>query len=241
RGEDGRGYQVRCAVRLQGTLNKQALRNAIEQVVKRHEILRTAFCVFPELSIPVQVISDNGPPPTVKIDLASLSGERQEDELETLFQNMRQQPFASRSPLSTTLVCLSETQHVLLISLAAACADSITLDNLVHDLAGTYEACLRGHKLSDAPLQYADISEVFNELLESDETETGRSYWEQHDLSSLHRLRLSFENEVSAAPSFESAFVRGQPGPDLFDKSEKLGISQSVLLLTCWQILLRRL
>lgn len=231
RGEDDQRYQIRCAVRLQGTLNKQALRNAIEQVVKRHEILRTVFRVFPELGMPVQVIGDNGPPPTVGIDLASLSNQRQEDEIETLFQNMRQHPFASRSPLSTTLVCLSETQHVLLISLAAACADSLTLDNLVHDLARTYEDCLGGHKLSDAPLQYADISEVFNELLESEETETGRSYWEQHDLSSLPRLRLPFENEVSADPPFEPAFVTAQ----LVDKVDP------ALLLTCWKILLRRL
>jgi amino acid adenylation domain-containing protein len=219
---------------LQGTLNKQALQNAVEQVVKRHEILRTVFRTLPELPMPVQVIGNIGPTPTVKIDLASLSGERQEVELETLFQNMRQQPFASRSPLSTTLVCLSETQHVLLISLAAACADSLTLNNLVHDLATTYEASLHGHDLYNAPLQYADISEVFNELLESEETETGRSYWEQHDLSSLLRLRLPFENEVSTESPFESAFVTAQV--DLESHSEK-----SLLLLTCWNILLRRL
>ena len=245
RGEDGKCYQARCAVRLHGKLNRHALRNAIEQVVKRHEILRTVFPVFPGLTMPVQVIGENGPPPTVEIDLTSLSSQRQEDELETLFQHMRLQPFASRSPLGTTLVCLSETRHVLLISLAAACADSITLDNLVHDLTRTYEASLHGDTLPNAPLQYADISEVFNELLESEETETGRSYWEQHDLSSLRRLRLPFENEVSADPSFESAFVTGQVSLDLFDKfessCEKFGISHSVLLLACWQIVLRRL
>ena len=243
RGEDGWCYQARCAVRLQGKLNKQALRNAIEQVVKRHEILRTVFRVFPGLTMPVQVIGENGSPPTLEIDLTSLSSQQQEVELEPLFQHLRLQPFASRSPLSTTLVCLSETQHVLLISLAAACADSITLDNLVHDLTMTYEACLSGDTLSRAALQYADISEVFNELLESEETETGRSYWEQHDLSALHRLQLPFENEVSAAPSFESALVTRQL--DLFDKlessSEKFGVSHAILLLACWQILLQRL
>ena len=244
-GEDGRCYQARCAVRLQGRLNKQALRNAIEEVVKRHEILRTVFRVFPGLTMPVQVIGENVPPSTPEIDLTSLSSQQREVELEPLFQHMRLEPFASQSPLSTTLVGLSETQHILLISVAAACADSITLDNLVHDLTKTYEACLRGDTLSGAPLQYADISEVFNELLESEDTETGRSYWEQHDLSSLGRLRLPFENEVSADPAFESAFVTRQLDRELFDKlesfSEKFGVSHSVVLLTCWQILLQRL
>lgn len=245
RGDDGQYYQARCAVRLHGKLNKPALQNAIQLVIKRHEILRTIFRTFPGLTMPVQVIVETGPPPSTKIDLTSLSRQRQEVELETLFQQMRQQPFASRSPLSTTLVCLSETQHVLLISLAAACADSLTLDNLVRDLSKTYDACLRGDKLSEAPLQYADISEVFNELLESEETETGRSYWQQHDLSSLHRLRLPFESETSVDPRFQSAFVVAQIGPDLFAKLETFTrtfeISHSVVLLACWQILLRRL
>lgn len=239
RADHGQCYQARCAVRLHGKLDRQALRNAIEEIVKRHEILRTEFRVFPGLTMPVQIIGKNGPSPTPELDLTSLSSQRQEVELETLFQRMSLQPFASHSPLSTTLVCRSETQHVLLMSLSAACADSITLDNLVHDLTRTYEASLRGDKLSDAPLQYADISEVFNELLESEETETGRSYWEQQDLASLRPLRLPFENEASADPSFESAFVTAQLDLDLFDK--QFGISNSVLLLTCWQILLRRL
>lgn len=234
RGGDGRGYEARCAVRLQGQLNKEALRNALEQVVKRHEILRTGFRILPGLTMPVQVIGNDDPPPTVEINLASLAAEQQEVELETLFQRMRVEPFASREPLNTTLVCLSETQHVLLISLPAACADSITFDNLVQDLSKTYEAVLHGQTLSDAPLQYADVSEVFNELLESDETETGRSYWEQLDLSSLGRLQVPFENDVSAA-SFESAVIKGQLGRDLCNKVD------STLLLACWQILLRRL
>lgn len=245
RGEDGECYVARCAVRLQGELNKQALRDAIEQVVKRNEILRTVFRVLPGLTMPVQVIGNDDPPPTGEINLASLSAEQQEFELETLFQHTRSQPFAARAPLNTTLIHLSETQHVLLISLAAACADSITFDNLIDDLSKTYEASLRGDTLSDAPLQYADVSEVFNELLESDETETGRTYWEQLDLSSLSRLRLPFENEVSANPSFESAVIKGQLDPYLSNKFDvacaKFGVEHSTLLLACWQTLLRRL
>ncbi|HEU4506951.1 MAG TPA: amino acid adenylation domain-containing protein [Pyrinomonadaceae bacterium] len=245
RDDNGQCYQARCAVHLHGRLNRHALREAIEQVVKRHEILRTVFRVFPGLTMPVQVIEQNSPPPTLDIDLTSLSSDRQQVELRLLFQGMSLQPFTSQSPLSTSLVCLSETHHVLLISLAAACADSLTLDNLVRDLSRTYEACIHGEKLSDAPLQYADVSEVFNELLDSEETETGRSYWEQHDLLSLSRWRLPFEKEGPADRSFDPDFVAAKLDGDLFEKlvsfSQTFEISPSVLLLACWQILLRRL
>jgi NRPS condensation-like uncharacterized protein len=238
-------YQARCAVRLQGKLDKRALTKAIEQVVKRHEILRTTFHILPGLTMPVQVIDEIGSAASMKIDLTSFTSQRQELELEILFQRMNQQPFGSGLPLNTILVCLSATEHVLLVSLPAACADSITLDKLVRDISKSYDADLRGNKLSDTPLQYADVSEVFNELLDSEDTEMGRSYWQQHDLSFLQRLRLPFEAEVSANRSFEAAFVAAQIGTDLCDKldslSQQAGASDSVVLLTCWQILLRRL
>src|SRR5205085_3648341 len=118
--------------------------------------------------------------------------------------------FGSAPPLRTTLVCISETEHALLLNLSPACADSLTLDNLIQEIARNYDARLRGEQLADAPLQYADVSAVFNELLESDETETGRGYWQQHDLSSIQRLRLPFETEISASGPFETAVATAE-------------------------------
>ncbi|MFL5565784.1 MAG: condensation domain-containing protein, partial [Gemmatimonadaceae bacterium] len=240
RADEGGAYQARCAVRVQGRLDKRALKNAIEQVVERHEILRTVFQNVSQASVPVQVIARIAPS-LREIDLTRHAAQAQE--VETLFQNLEQPPFASESPVLLILVELSETQHVLLISVAAACADSATLDNLVREISKSYDADLRGVTVSEAPLQYADISEVFNELLDSEETETGRSYWQQQDLSSLQRVRLPFENDV--ATTFETSSVAEEIAPDVFEKLDSLatetGTSPAIVLLTCWQILLQRL
>lgn len=48
-----------CAVRIKGELDTEALREAIGQVVSRHEILRTTFKVLPGMTLPVQVVSDS--------------------------------------------------------------------------------------------------------------------------------------------------------------------------------------
>jgi amino acid adenylation domain-containing protein len=245
-GDGAQHYAARSAVRLNGSLDKAALRKAIERVAGRHEILRTVFHLFPGINIPVQVIADDAAPAHEEIDLTGLDEQAQELELEKLFQGMGRRPFMSEGPtLSTTLVSLSETLHVLLIDLPAACADSITLGNLTREISQDYEVCRLGGDVAQSPLQYADVSEVFNELLESAETEAGRIYWKRQDLSSLPNLRLPFEEQASGERSFEPAFISTRIEPDIVEKidalSREFATSPSVLLLACWQLLLWRL
>ena len=65
----------------------------------------------------------------------------------------------------------------LLLGLPALCADLATLDNLVREISRSYAACVGGEDLPGEPLQYADLAEVLNELLESEDMESGRAYW----------------------------------------------------------------
>ena len=51
-------YCSQCVVRIEGRLDKQILRQAIENVVQRHEILRTSFRTLPNMDMPVQVQSE---------------------------------------------------------------------------------------------------------------------------------------------------------------------------------------
>ncbi|HWW75576.1 MAG TPA: amino acid adenylation domain-containing protein, partial [Pyrinomonadaceae bacterium] len=246
RGDGVQSYAARSAVRLDGSLDRAALREAVGRVAGRHEILRTVFPVFPGMDIPVQVIADDAAHAHEEIDLTGLGGREQELELERLFKGGHGRPFTPQGPtLRTTLVGRSETLHVLLIDLPAACADSITLGNLAREISREYEVCRLGGAASDSPVQYADVSEVFNELLESDETEAGRAYWRRQDLSSLPNLRLPFEGQGSGEPVFAPALVSARVEPEVVEKLDAFGrefdASPSVILLACWQLLLWRL
>ncbi|HEX5708649.1 MAG TPA: amino acid adenylation domain-containing protein [Pyrinomonadaceae bacterium] len=239
-------YAARSAIRLDGRLDKAALGRAVKCVVGRHEILRTVFRLFPGMSVPVQVITDAAATPADEISLTGLDERSQERELERLFQSISPRPFVSESPaLGATLVSLSATRHVLLLALPAACADALTLANLTRELARAYESCLRGGEPSESPLQYPDVSEVFNELLESEETEAGRDYWKRQDLSALADLRLPFERQSSDAHSFAPAVFTSRLAPDLVEKIHDAALehaaSESSVLLACWQLLLGRL
>src|SRR5215510_7756218 len=53
-------YNSECCVLIKGPLDAQLLEAALNQVVRRHEILRTTFRRLPAMTLPLQVISENG-------------------------------------------------------------------------------------------------------------------------------------------------------------------------------------
>jgi amino acid adenylation domain-containing protein len=239
-------FAARGAICLDGSLERAALREAVGRLAGRHEILRTVFRLFPGMSIPLQVITDDSAQAHEEVDLAGLDERARQLELEKLFQAVSRRPFEPEGPtLRTTLVRHSATHHVLLIDLPAACADSVTLGNLALEIGRCYEVCRLGGELPDSPLQYADVSEVFNELLESDETEAGRAYWKRQDLPTPSNLRLPFEELAHGGRDFTPAHISAGVGADVVEKIEavgrEFGTSPSVVLLACWQLLLRRL
>ena len=63
------------------------------------------------------------------------------------------------------------------MSLPALCADTVALKNLVRELSRCYAACLQGDERSDTSLQYADIAQWQNQLLEADDPEAETEYW----------------------------------------------------------------
>lgn len=241
-------YRAQCAVRLDGPLKTPVLRKAIEQVVKRHEILRTTFELLPGMSIPVQVVGEGNATLEDCAVPSGLDGQAREAEVEKLFQLMRRRSFAfEQGPLlRASLMALSDVEHVLLITLPALCADAITLKNLVREIGQAYAACLHDEQLPGLPLQYSDLSEIFNELLESEETEAGRQYWQQPELAGLLTVRLPFEKRPYAAQDFEPQSVAAQIAPETLAKlktvaQEHAAGATSALLLACWQTLLWRL
>lgn len=179
-------YRVQCAVLIEGSLNIENLKTALEKVVNRHEILRTTFKSLPGLTIPLQVIGEGNISWGCGHNLSNLTLQEQEAKVEALFQELSQLPFnlEQGSVLHISLVILSPHKHIMLISLPALCADTVGMKNLVGEISRSYAAVLQG-KESDEPLQYADIAEWQNELLEAEDRETARNYWRKQDISAM--------------------------------------------------------
>ncbi|MES1022179.1 amino acid adenylation domain-containing protein [Gloeocapsa sp. BRSZ] len=240
-------FRAQVAALIEGKLDKGNLKLALKNVVNKHEILRTKFKCLPGLEIPVQVINNDDIIWEDEYDLTSWETQQQKAKIDVIFQDMLQLPldYEKGQNLRITFITLSSLKHILLLSLPAMCADSRTLNNLVREISISYAVCCQNQELSDEILQYADIAEWQNELLESEDTEIGREYWRKQDIAHLLNLRLPLENQSQANQEFKPQVVSLQINHDLNQEiknlAKKYNTSVSIFLLACWQVLLMRL
>ncbi|HEX8189934.1 MAG TPA: amino acid adenylation domain-containing protein, partial [Pyrinomonadaceae bacterium] len=242
----GAPYLALCGIRLDGPLDREALREALRQVVGRHEILRTAFRRAPGVRLPLQVIADDCAPAWQDLDLAGAGEAEQARRVEELFEQeqRRQFDFEQCSPVRASLVRLRPERHLLLVCLPALCADALTLNNLARELGGAYASA--PHAVADdGPMQYVQFSEWQNELLEDEEEQEGRDYWRRQNIADLLGAALPFENRGAGENGFETGTESLPLDAETFARLGEVarahGTTVPTLLLACWQALLRRL
>ena len=127
------GYRMQCALRLEGELHKNVIREALAQVVEQHEILRTAFRGVPGMNLPLQVILEHDTSSWREVDLRELSEEEQSTRLAAL-QSEREFNHEQGEVLHACLAMLATDRHVLLLNISPLCADGWSLQNLVREL-----------------------------------------------------------------------------------------------------------
>jgi amino acid adenylation domain-containing protein/non-ribosomal peptide synthase protein (TIGR01720 family) len=238
----------RCtAVLIEGTLDSNCLRDALRQVVARHEILRTTFRRRRGMRFPFQVIGEQGASPFDEIDLSA--EQAQDNKIEELFQQERSHPFDVEHdwPLRFTLIRRSASTHVLLIGASGLCADRRMIGNLITELGRYYPASSQGATVSDEPLQYADYCQWQSELIASEDEEaaSGRAFWSEQELAAVRPPQLPWENRLDRhGPADEQSVLLGLSA-DTVQKigsvTERFGASAASVLQACWQTLLWRL
>ncbi|MEH1900558.1 MAG: amino acid adenylation domain-containing protein [Nostoc sp.] len=245
--QDSSAYLTQSTVLIQGNLQLEILKAALQQVVNRHEILRTNLCRLPSIKTPVMVVADRSSLFWQDIDLSDCSEPQQLSKIEELFQQVRHQGFnfEPASLLRLSLLKLSPNTHILLVSLPALCADVQTIKNLVNEISNSYSSCLEGKKLYDEVVQFIQFSEWQHQLLRDEDATTANEYWSQQKLSSLATLKLPFENKTLKKSGFEIDSTKLVIAPELAAKIEilaqKYNTSVVVVLLACWQTLIWRL
>ena len=241
---DGGSYRTLASVLLEGPVQKDSLQSALAEVIARHEILRTDFRLVPGMSFPLQVVNSEASPAINFQDFADLGPAEGNERLDQLFRQMMRQPFACErgTPLQASLASLSEIKHVLYLGLPAMCADRASLGNLAREIAHFYDGASAN---GEEPVQYVEASEVFLELLESEETEAGRDYWRLQNLPDLRALKLPLESQLGTGASFAPAVLSFKLNAQTMSEVERVaaenGTTTAVLFLACWQVLLWRL
>ncbi len=153
-------YNIPLAVRLQGQLDIPALHRALDEIVRRHDILRTTFPAVE--GQPVQHVASALELPLEDIDLRHLAAEARWSEARRLAREEAQRPFDLRAgPLvRAALVRLTDDDHLALLTLHHIIADGWSMGVLLHELATLYAAFVAGRPspLPDLPIQYADYA-----------------------------------------------------------------------------------
>ncbi|MFG2092754.1 amino acid adenylation domain-containing protein [Streptomyces sp. NPDC048612] len=160
-------YNIPLPLRLRGTLDRDALRAAVWDVIERHEALRTRFTEVAGAPCQIVVPAEEARP---EPEFVTLDGEEQ---LAAALAKRTGRGFdlAGELPLRVTLLRISDREHVLLLLMHHIVSDGSSLGPLVRDLSVAYGARRRGGapRWRPLPVQYADYALWQRELLGSED------------------------------------------------------------------------
>ena len=237
-------HNLRAVYRLKGPLNVAALEQSIQEIVRRHEILRTTFSVVN--GQPVQVIS---PDATIKlpvIDLGHLSVEEREAEVRRQAAQEAQQSFdlAQGPLLSVKLLRLGEAEYVLIRTIHHIINDVWSDTVLLREVAKLYEAFCAGQPspLPELSIQYADFARSQREWLQGDVLKSQLDYWKQQLGGNISLLDLPVKKSAPSLPSYRGAarvlVLSENLTKEIKALSHKEGVSLFVALLAAFKTLL---
>jgi amino acid adenylation domain-containing protein len=219
--------------------SESSICEALRGVVSASEILRTRLVRPDWSSLPAQTIDSHAAPLILSLSAAEFEAWAEDSEASTPFDYLRAHAAVSdqAQPLRALLIELEPSSYRLAIALPGYCADAYTAVLLFRNLA----ARLAGANLVQGALEYADLAEWQNQLLQAEESAAGRSYWRDEVSEPIPPLPFEIPNS--------SAFLPGAIELELEDTVldaidydlRESDLQRSRFLFSCWAVLLSRL
>jgi amino acid adenylation domain-containing protein len=193
-------YNVARALRLRGNLAIGPLQAALDEIVRRHESLRSHFTNVN--GIPMQVIGQRAAVPMTFIDLSDKPDNG--DRVRSICEEQVQRPFdlSADLMLRACLVRLTESDHVLLVVVPHITCDGWSLVILFRELLSLYEMLVAGQapSLPELPIQYLDYAAWQRQWLTGEVLERQLGYW-RDKLSAVSVLDLPTDRLRTPAQS----------------------------------------
>jgi len=202
-------YNISTAMRLTGRLDIAAIERAINEIVRRHEVLRTTFRAID--GRPVQVVAPSLSVPLPVTDIAHETGAAQEA-LRLATQEISRPFDLSRGPLvRARMLRLGADEHVLVVAMHHIIADSWSFGVFNQELLALYDAYAAGRTspLADLPIQYADYAIWQRQWLSGDLLEAKLAHWKSLLAGAPTSIELPTDRPRPAAQSYrgESRFL----------------------------------
>ncbi|NEB76736.1 amino acid adenylation domain-containing protein [Streptomyces sp. SID14478] len=235
-------YVMSGALRLRGALDRGALGAALDEIVRRHEVLRTTF---PDQGgRPEQRV---GPPRPVPLPVLDADAEDGEGTVAAVCRAEATTPFDLGRDLMVRarLVRLRDDHHVLVLGLHHIAADGWSLGVLLHELGALYDAFRRGRPspLPELAIQYADFAVWQREWLATGPLDDQIAYWRER-LEGAPVLELPTDVAPGAARSWHGASQPFSFPPHLWKSvvsfAEERGTTPYMVLVAAFAVVLAR-
>ncbi|MBW4685857.1 MAG: amino acid adenylation domain-containing protein [Komarekiella atlantica HA4396-MV6] len=232
-------YNISLAVNLKGQLEVALLEQSLNEIIRRHETLRTTFTTVN--GEPVQIIA-----PSLKLSLSIVDYQKNIDIRQLLTQES-QRPFdlTQGSLLRAKLLRLAQQEHILLLEMHHIISDGRSAEIFLQELALLYKAFLTGSSLPlpEVSIQYKDFAHWQRQWLQGEILQTQLCYWKQQLEGIPAALQLPTDRPRPTVQTSHGA----QQSIELSEVIEQLkaiarqkGITLFMLLLAAFQTFLYR-
>ena len=197
-------------LRLEGALDASVLRRSLEEVVRRHESLRTRFEAVE--GKPVQIIAPIESLEVPFVELNELPEHEQEAEVTRLCREEAQRPFnlGRDLMLRAKLFRLQPTRHVLFLNLHHIASDGWSVAVLLGELGSLYQAFCTGQSspLAELAVQYSDFAVWQRDWLRGEVLDHQVGYWRKQLAGAPALLELPTDRPRPARQSYRGATER---------------------------------
>lgn len=241
-------YTISRPFSLQGKLQYTALRQSVEEIVRRHEVLRTNFVLAGE--VPSQAIHAPGNVPIPIIDLQQIDATRKKEYALQYIYTAISQPFdlAHDPLLRVSLIQLNAGEWILLLAVHHIIFDAWSESIFIRELMALYEAFSRQQPspLPDLSIQYADFAAWQRQWLRAERLKELVSYWKKQLYGApLLQLPMVEADQISSHKPGQGAAVTFQLSTELsrglVALSREEGVTPFMTLLAAFSTLLHRL
>jgi amino acid adenylation domain-containing protein len=239
-------YNIVVPIRISGALEIDSLRRGLEEIVRRHEVLRSRFVMHQ--GEPLQQVMAAEPVPLPLFDISFLPALEQEAPLDHFLEKQVHRNFdLTQGPLfRVNLIRLGPQEHVLVLNMHHIVSDDWSLRVLMQELGQIYAAYLRHEPspLPELPIQYADFSSWQRRWLRGEMLERQLAYWRKQLVALPTLLELPLDHPRPAVQSVHGSRISLQLTANVSDRLQTLSQSQEVTLfmtlLAAFQVLLLR-
>ena len=240
---DSSAYNVSAGVRIEGPLNVAILGQSLDEIIRRHESLRTRFESVD--GNPVQVIVASHSITMRVIDLRDVPDGERDDYARRLANREARHPFrlSESPPLRLMLIRVGDQDYVMLFTMHHIISDGWSADLMTQEIAALYKAFEQGEPspLAEMAIQYADYAMWQREWLQGEVLQKQLSYWKQQ-LADLRPLELRTDLPRPAAQTFrghmQTTVLPEALNGALKDLSRREGATLFMTLLAAFKILL---